>query len=157
MMAECSSFSCPGFMATLSPTANPSFDSTPTSFEPFGAPPFVHCAWTLRRLTAITDAYADVFTLPPPPDIPTLDEAGARGRINSRTRPPDVKEIEKTIATIRVEKEAAIKLQDYEKAAALRDSEQHTKDKLERILNGWREQRDEREMISPRGQWCPKR
>jgi ATP-dependent Clp protease ATP-binding subunit ClpC len=41
----------------------------------------------------------------------------------------------------------AIKAQDYEKAAALRDSEQHTKDKLERILNEWREQRDEREVI----------
>jgi UvrB/uvrC motif. len=38
------------------------------------------------------------------------------------------------IETIRAEKEAAIKAQDYEKAAALRDSEQHTKDKLERIL-----------------------
>jgi ATP-dependent Clp protease ATP-binding subunit ClpC len=34
-----------------------------------------------------------------------------------------------------------------EPSAALRDSEQHTKDKLERILNGWREQHDEREMI----------
>src|SRR5271165_742726 len=29
----------------------------------------------------------------------------------------------------------------------LRDSEHHTNDKLERILNGWREQRDEREVI----------
>ena len=29
----------------------------------------------------------------------------------------------------------------------MRDSEQHIKDKLERILNGWREQRDECEMI----------
>jgi hypothetical protein len=29
----------------------------------------------------------------------------------------------------------------------LRDSEQHTKDKLERILNEWREERDEREVI----------
>jgi ATP-dependent Clp protease ATP-binding subunit ClpA len=29
----------------------------------------------------------------------------------------------------------------------LRDFEQHIKDKLERILNGWREQRDEREVI----------
>ena len=76
-----------------------------------------------------------------------MDEAGARARINSMTRPPDVKEIEKNIETIRAEKEAAIKAQDYEKAAALRDSEQHTKDKLERILNGWREQRDEREVI----------
>ncbi len=37
--------------------------------------------------------------------------------------------------------------QDYEKAAALRDCEQHTKDKLEEILNEWRERRDEREVI----------
>src|SRR6202035_1292 len=79
--------------------------------------------------------------------IDVMDEAGARARINSMTRPPDVKEIEKNIETIRAEKEAAIKAQDYEKAAALRDSEQHTKDELERILNGWREQRDEREVI----------
>jgi ATP-dependent Clp protease ATP-binding subunit ClpC len=63
------------------------------------------------------------------------------------TRPPDVKEIERNIETIRAEKEVAIKAQDYEKAAALRDSEQHTKDKLERILNEWREQRDEHEVI----------
>src|SRR5260370_37215045 len=76
-----------------------------------------------------------------------MDEAGARARINSMTRPPDVKEIEENIETIRAEKEAAIKAQDYEKAAALRDSEQHTKDRLDRILNGWRKQRDEREVI----------
>src|SRR6476660_9739858 len=79
--------------------------------------------------------------------IDVMDEAGARARINSMTRPPDVKEIEKNIQTIRAEKEAAIKAQDYEKAAALRDSEHNTKEKLERILNGWREQRDEREVI----------
>src|ERR1700682_2102000 len=79
--------------------------------------------------------------------IDVMDEAGARARINAMTRPPDVKEIEKDIETIRAEKEGAIKAQDYEKAAALRDSEHHTKEKLERILNGWREQRDEREVI----------
>ena len=39
-----------------------------------------------------------------------MDEAGARARINSMTRPPDVKEIEKQIATIRVEKEVRSKL-----------------------------------------------
>src|SRR5467141_1157442 len=79
--------------------------------------------------------------------IDVMDEAGARARINGMTRPPNVKEIEKNIETIRAEKEEAIKAQDYEKAAALRDSEQHTKDNLERILNGWREQRDEKEVI----------
>jgi ATP-dependent Clp protease ATP-binding subunit ClpC len=79
--------------------------------------------------------------------IDVMDEAGARARINAMTRPPDVKEIEKEIETIRAEKEAAIKAQDFEKAAALRDSEKQTKDKLERILTEWREQREEREVV----------
>ena len=79
--------------------------------------------------------------------IDVMDEAGARARINAMTRPPDVKEIEKEIETIRAEKEAAIKAQDFEKAASLRDSEKQAKDKLERILTEWREQREEREVV----------
>src|SRR6516225_7971523 len=79
--------------------------------------------------------------------IDVMDEAGARARMNSMTRPPDVKEIEKEIETIRAEKESAIIAQDYEKAAALRDSEKQIQDKLERIPNEWREKREEREVI----------
>jgi ATP-dependent Clp protease ATP-binding subunit ClpC len=79
--------------------------------------------------------------------IDVMDEAGARARINAMTRPPDVKEIEKDIEVIRTDKEAAIKAQDFEKAASLRDLEKQTKDKLERILAEWREQREEREVI----------
>ena len=79
--------------------------------------------------------------------IDVMDEAGARARINAMTRPPDVKEIEKDIETIRADKEAAIKAQDFEKAASLRDLEKQTKDKLERILAEWREKREEREVI----------
>src|SRR6266446_2441764 len=79
--------------------------------------------------------------------IDVMDEAGARARINAMTRPPDVKEIEKEIEEIRVEKEAAIKAQDFEKAAALRDTEKQAKEKLERILTEWREQREEREVM----------
>jgi len=100
----------------------------------------------LEAAVRLSDRYITGRSLPDKA-IDVMDEAGARGRINSMTRPPDVKEIEQTIETIRAEKEAAIKAQDYEKAAALRDSENHIKDKLERILNGWREQRDEREVI----------
>ena len=100
----------------------------------------------LEAAVRLSDRYITGRFLPDKA-IDVMDEAGARARINSMTRPPDVKEIEKEIETIRAEKEAAIKAQDYEKAATLRDSEQHTKDKLERILNGWREQRDEREVI----------
>ena len=100
----------------------------------------------LEAAVRLSDRYITGRFLPDKA-IDIMDEAGARARINSMTRPPDVKEIEKNIETIRAEKEVAIKAQDYEKAAALRDSEQHTKDKLERILNEWREQRDEREII----------
>ncbi len=79
--------------------------------------------------------------------IDVMDEAGARARINAMTRPPDVKEIEREIEDIRVEKEAAIKAQDFEKAAALRDSEKQTKEKLEAILSQWREEREEKEVL----------
>ncbi len=79
--------------------------------------------------------------------IDVMDEAGARARINAMTRPPDVKEIEKEIEEIRVEKEAAIKAQDFEKAASLRDKEKQTKEKLDSILTKWREEREEKEVI----------
>ena len=100
----------------------------------------------LEAAVRLSDRYITGRFLPDKA-IDVMDEAGARARINSMTRPPDVKEIEKEIETIRSEKELAIKAQDYEKAAALRDSEHHTKEKLERILNGWREQREELEVI----------
>jgi ATP-dependent Clp protease ATP-binding subunit ClpC len=79
--------------------------------------------------------------------IDVMDEAGARARINAMTRPPDVKEIEREIEEIRVEKEAAIKAQDFEKAASLRDKEKQAKEKLDTILTQWREEREEREVI----------
>src|ERR1700746_3506887 len=78
--------------------------------------------------------------------IDVMDEAGARARINAMTRPPDVKEIENAIEEIRLEKEAAIKAQDFEKAASLRDKEKHTKEKLDTILNKWRGEREEKEV-----------
>src|SRR5690606_34471679 len=53
--------------------------------------------------------------------IDILDEAGARSRIGSMTRPPEIKSLEARIETIVAEKEAAIKDQDFENAAALRD------------------------------------
>lgn len=79
--------------------------------------------------------------------IDVMDEAGARARIGAMTRPPDVKETEKEIEEIRIEKEAAIKAQDFEKAASLRDKEKQTKEKLDSILSKWREEREEKEVV----------
>src|SRR5207302_7846585 len=63
--------------------------------------------------------------------IDVMDEAGARARINAMTRPPDVKEIEKEIEVIRIEREEANKAQECEKAAGLRDKENQTKEKID--------------------------
>src|ERR1700677_1909260 len=81
----------------------------------------------------ITDRYL------PDKAIDVMDEAGSRARIQATMRPPDVKNIEAEIEEIKGRKEAAIKAQDFEKAAALRDTEKQAKDKLDRILTEWRE------------------
>ncbi|MFN5962776.1 MAG: ATP-dependent Clp protease ATP-binding subunit [Verrucomicrobiota bacterium] len=76
--------------------------------------------------------------------IDIMDEAGARARISSMTRPPELKEIEAEIERIRTEKEAAIKDQDFEKAASLRDGERNTRKKLESLIETWRASNEEK-------------
>src|SRR5687768_5423592 len=100
----------------------------------------------LEAAAKLSDRYLTGRFLPDKA-IDVMDEAGARARIGSMTRPPDVKDIEKEIEEIRGRKEGAIKAQDFEKAAALRDTEKQAKEKLERILTEWREQREEREVV----------
>jgi ATP-dependent Clp protease ATP-binding subunit ClpC len=55
--------------------------------------------------------------------IDLIDEAGSRMRIRRMTAPPDLREYDEKIAGVRKEKESAIDSQDFEKAAALRDTE----------------------------------
>lgn len=55
--------------------------------------------------------------------IDLIDEAGARLRIRRMTAPPALKVMDEEIATVRLEKEAAIDAQDFEGAASLRDKE----------------------------------
>jgi len=70
--------------------------------------------------------------------IDVLDEAGARARIGTLTRPPEIKELEAAIDNINKDKLAAISEQNFEKAAALRDDEKKAKAKLEETLKAWR-------------------
>lgn len=55
--------------------------------------------------------------------IDLIDEAGSRLRIRRMTAPPELREFDEKIATVRREKESAIDSQDFEKAASLRDNE----------------------------------
>ena len=70
--------------------------------------------------------------------IDVLDEAGARARIGTMTRPPAIKELEAEIERINRDKLAAIAEQNFETAAALRDDEKHAKKNLEETLKTWR-------------------
>ncbi|HXT38828.1 MAG TPA: ATP-dependent Clp protease ATP-binding subunit, partial [Candidatus Angelobacter sp.] len=76
--------------------------------------------------------------------IDVMDEAGSRARIGAMTRPPDVKQLEVEIEDIKARKERAIKEQDFEGAAAMRDKEKQAKEKLESVLSAWKTTREEK-------------
>ncbi|RME95879.1 MAG: ATP-dependent Clp protease ATP-binding subunit [Verrucomicrobia bacterium] len=79
--------------------------------------------------------------------IDVMDEAGSRARIAAMTRPPDVKDLEETIERLKAQKEAAIKEQDFEGAARVRDQEKQAKAKLEAVLEEWRKNREEKRVV----------
>ncbi len=76
--------------------------------------------------------------------IDVVDEAGARARIQTMTRPVGLKELEAKIAKINDEKVAAINDQDFEKAASLRDEEKTTRKELDDQIEGWRGESEEK-------------
>jgi ATP-dependent Clp protease ATP-binding subunit ClpC len=76
--------------------------------------------------------------------IDVLDEAGARARITTMTRPPELKQLEGRITEINDEKIAAINDQDFEKAASLRDEEKSTRKQLDDEIDGWRGESEEK-------------
>jgi ATP-dependent Clp protease ATP-binding subunit ClpC len=79
--------------------------------------------------------------------IDVLDEAGSRARIGTMTRPAESKTLEADIEEIKTQKERAIKNQDFEGAAAMRDKEKQAKEKLESLLREWRTHREEKRVV----------
>jgi len=71
--------------------------------------------------------------------IDVIDEAGARVRLRTMTKPPDLKEIDEEVERLNKEKEDAVANQDFEKAASLRDKADKLKKKKEKITREWRE------------------
>ena len=72
--------------------------------------------------------------------IDLIDEGAAKIRIESLITPPDLKDLEEEIAEIDKEKEDAIMIQDFEKAANLRDKERDLKLQLESRKSEWNAQ-----------------
>ncbi len=69
--------------------------------------------------------------------IDVIDEASSRVKLKNTVYPPDVKEVEEQLLKIRKEKEAAVKLQEFEKAAKLRDKERKHEERYSEIKKEW--------------------
>ena len=71
--------------------------------------------------------------------IDVIDEAGARVRLRTMTRPPDLKEIDGEVEQLNKDKEEAVANQDFEKAASLRDQADKLRKKKDELTEKWRE------------------
>ena len=69
--------------------------------------------------------------------IDLMDEAASRVKMKTYTMPDGLKELEEEIASTDREKEEAIRVQDFEKAATLRDKIKEQKEKLEKEKKKW--------------------
>ncbi|HOO78220.1 MAG TPA: ATP-dependent Clp protease ATP-binding subunit [bacterium] len=100
-----------------------------------------NAAITDRALAAaarLSDRYLSGRFLPDKA-IDLIDEAAARARIEVITRPASIRNQEKKIEKLQEKKEGAVREQDFEKAARLRDQEKHAQQKLADDLKKWQE------------------
>ncbi len=74
----------------------------------------------------------------PDKSIDVIDEAGARVRIKTMSKPPNLADIEGEIEKLTVEKDEAVKAADYERAAELRDKAEQARKRKEEMQKAWR-------------------
>src|SRR6185295_1778597 len=74
----------------------------------------------------------------PDKSIDVIDEAGARVRLKSMSKPPKLAEIEEQIERLSIEKDEAVKAADYERAAELRDQVENLRRNKDTIQKDWR-------------------
>ena len=75
--------------------------------------------------------------------IDVLDESGARARINSLNRPPEIEDLGKQIEEICALKEESISKQQFEDAAKFRDQEKQLRGQREEMIESWKKSRAE--------------
>jgi ATP-dependent Clp protease ATP-binding subunit ClpC len=99
----------------------------------------------LLSAAKLSDRYITARYLPDKA-IDVLDEAGARARIESLNRPPEVEELAKEIERVCALKEEAISKQHFEEAAKFRDEEKRVRLRRDQQIEQWKRTRDERQV-----------
>ncbi len=79
----------------------------------------------------------------PDKSIDVIDEAGARLRLRSMAKPPNLAEIEEKIERLAIDKDEAVKNADYERAAQIRDQMDKHRRERERLQVEWKERMSE--------------
>jgi ATP-dependent Clp protease ATP-binding subunit ClpC len=92
----------------------------------------------IQSAVELSDRYITGRCLPDKA-IDVIDESGARVRLKSMSKPPNLKEIDDEVEGLNRQKEEAVANQDFEQAAALRDQADKLKKKKQQITKEWRE------------------
>ena len=100
----------------------------------------------LEVATKLSERYITARFLPDKA-IDILDEAGARARIESLKRPPEIEEMNTTIEDVCAKKEDAISKQHFEEAAKFRDEEKQLRQKQVDIIDAWKKSREETKIV----------
>ncbi|PTW00450.1 ATP-dependent Clp protease ATP-binding subunit ClpC [Halanaerobium saccharolyticum] len=79
--------------------------------------------------------------------IDLIDEAASKVRLSNSTRPPEFKELSQKLEEAEKEKEAAVKNQEFEKAARMRDKEKSLKKELKELKNNWEDEKGKAEAV----------
>lgn len=97
---------------------------------------------SLVAATKLSERYITSRFLPDKA-IDVMDEAGARARIQSLNRPPEIETLAKEIDEVCGKKEDAISKQHFEEAAKFRDEEKQLRKQQEDVLEAWKTSREE--------------
>ncbi|HUQ99805.1 MAG TPA: ATP-dependent Clp protease ATP-binding subunit [Gemmatimonadaceae bacterium] len=95
---------------------------------------------TLAAAAKMSERYiTDRFL--PDKAIDVIDEAGARARLATQSPPPAVAELKGQLDAVNVDKEAAVRDQNFERAASLRDRERELQGDIRRKQEEWEKHR----------------
>ncbi len=95
---------------------------------------------TLVAASKLSERYiTDRFL--PDKAIDVIDEAGARARLAAQAPPPEVAELKGQLEKVTLDKEAAVRDQNFEKAASLRDNEREIQGEIRKKQEEWEKRR----------------
>jgi ATP-dependent Clp protease ATP-binding subunit ClpC len=101
---------------------------------------------TLAAAAELSERYiTDRFL--PDKAIDVIDEAGARARLASQVPPAEVSELKASLEKVNLQKEDAVRDQNFERAAALRDQERELQNQIRQKNEEWEKERQTRRPV----------